>query len=89
MTARRRLPLILVAASTVLLAVALAATVAWPGRFSGTDAPGWPGTASFVLVVLSFALVAGSSRCGSRTTRSAGSWPRSGCCGRSSSRPPR
>jgi hypothetical protein len=59
MTGRRRLPLILVAASVVLLAIAFAVTVATPGRLADDDAPGWQSAVAFVLTVMSFALVGG------------------------------
>jgi hypothetical protein len=59
MTGRRRLPLVLVAASVGLLALTVAVWVATPGRTADDDAPGWELALSSVLAVMSFALVGG------------------------------
>jgi hypothetical protein len=59
MTGRRRLPLVVVAASVGLLAIAFAAALATPGRLVNDDAPGWQSAVAFVLTVMSFVLVGG------------------------------
>src|SRR4029453_10138130 len=59
MTGRRRLPLVVVAVSVGLLAIAFAAALATPGRLVDDDAPGWQSAVAFVLTVMSFVLVGG------------------------------